>query len=67
MDARGQIYFDQESKISEEDQTRYLEALRKEKILFDRAAMREAIETNREQRGLAPIRGAEEEIVPEAS
>lgn len=52
MDNRGQIYFDDEDKIVSEDRQRYERAqyderLRLEKVLLDRAAMRDAIEAGR--------------------
>lgn len=36
-------------------------------LMLDRASMREALAAEREARGQAPVRGAEEEIAPVAS
>lgn len=51
-------YMEAKERIAQEEKD--------EKLLLDRASMREAIAAQREERGLPPVRGAEEEMVPEA-
>jgi hypothetical protein len=75
MDKNGQVYFDE--SVPDEDAKRLvdaetmeklrLEAEREQRIMLDRASMREAITAEREARGQAPVRGAEEEIAPVAT
>jgi hypothetical protein len=66
MQENGQVYADLTAFVPEADRKRLAEAEKDEKLLLDRASMREAITAQREERGLPPVRGAEEEIVPEA-